>query len=116
MPTIELSDYLQAEIFLEEVFKEEPEKIQLLFGMGTTNLLVKGDLDAAKRDFGRFRELDVANRYGPYHVWAEDQLEAARKRAGTPSNSAPARSRQLKGRNQGRAPEAPEEGSVAGGS
>jgi hypothetical protein len=79
-PTDELSDYLQSEVFLQEVLDEEPEKIQLLFGLAVINLIIKGDRVAAERDAKRFREADRGNRYGPYHVWLEDEINNARQR------------------------------------
>ena len=53
----------------------------MLFGMGAINLLTKGDLEAAERDFRRFREADTAYKFGPFHVWAEDELRLAREAA-----------------------------------
>jgi tetratricopeptide (TPR) repeat protein len=90
-PSDQPSVAIESEIFLEEVLGKEPNKIQLLFGLGTINLLAKGDLEAAERYFRRFREADKTNRFGPYHVWAEDELKKARQLAAA---SVPDRSRE----------------------
>jgi len=73
--TLDPSDYLQSEVFLQEVLDQEPDKVQLLFGMGIINLLVKGDIEAAQRDFARFRAADTAVRYTQFHDWAAKQLD-----------------------------------------
>lgn len=81
-PTREPSDYLQSEIFMQEVLDQEPDKVQMHFGMGAINLFVKGDIDAAEAEFKRFAEADTAQRFRVHHVWAETAIAGARRKLG----------------------------------
>jgi len=72
---------LDVEIFIGDVLKAEPDKIQLWYCLGMINYFDKGDLQAASGDFSRFIDLArKSGRFGASVKFAEEYLAAIHKK------------------------------------
>lgn len=78
---------IQSEEFIHIVFEEEPDKHELQFCLGLINYNAKKDFAAAQRDFSRFLESPVSEKFPSARGIAQNLLERSRERTPPPENA-----------------------------
>ena len=74
---------IQCEEFIHLILAEEPDRVQLYFFAAQINEHAKGDIEAAKRDYGQFLALTEADQFPEERELAIKALELINDRAST---------------------------------